>query len=253
MAKGGVGVVLACSVIYLLLGLLGLQLAIPPGYSSPVWPAAGVGIAFARRWGAWGVLGSALGHLAVNLTLGSLSVAVLLAAGGAITHYLGGKILATCRSLESPREVAAYALLLPCACTISASLGTGIVWVSGAIGPDQVAANWVSWWIGDSFGALLYAPTCWAWIGDGPTARIRRAPLTLLSLGVTGLGAAAAMGSLGDYERIVIDLLAFSTVMISALLTTGYFAIESRVLVKQREETRGSLERLNQMIREMED
>lgn len=41
--------VLGIAAAYYATGRLGLLLAIPPGYASPVWPAAGIALARSRR------------------------------------------------------------------------------------------------------------------------------------------------------------------------------------------------------------
>ena len=37
--------------LYFLFGRLALQLALPPGYASPIWPAAGIALAFVLIYG----------------------------------------------------------------------------------------------------------------------------------------------------------------------------------------------------------
>lgn len=69
---------------YFVLGSAGLALAIPPGYASPVFPAAGFAVAMALQWGNRVLPGVWIGSLAINLAVafkdGSLSWTSLLSA-----------------------------------------------------------------------------------------------------------------------------------------------------------------------------
>ena len=71
---------------YLVLGTLGLSLAIPPGYASPVFPAAGFALAVLIHYGnralpaVW--FGSLLLNLGVAFSNGGISPTALLVALG---------------------------------------------------------------------------------------------------------------------------------------------------------------------------
>jgi hypothetical protein len=54
-------------VAYLLMARFGLLLAIQPGNASPLFPAAGVGLAAAFVWGRWAVAAVAAAALVANL------------------------------------------------------------------------------------------------------------------------------------------------------------------------------------------
>jgi integral membrane sensor domain MASE1 len=58
--------------LYVLTGLLGLQLAIPPGYSTIIWPASGIAIGMLLVHGARLWPGILLGSFAVNAYHGSI-------------------------------------------------------------------------------------------------------------------------------------------------------------------------------------
>ena len=71
-------------VLYALLGALGLTLAIPPGYASPVFPAAGFALAVALHRGVavlpWVGLGSLLLNLGLAARSGHLGTSAVVAA-----------------------------------------------------------------------------------------------------------------------------------------------------------------------------
>ena len=83
---------LAIVAIYALLGWLGLALAIPPGYASPVFPASGFALAVTLHYGIrvlpaiW--IGSLLLNIVVALMHGNLSATPLIAAAGIATGAL---------------------------------------------------------------------------------------------------------------------------------------------------------------------
>lgn len=113
------------SVGYLVLGILGLSLAIPPGYASPVFPAAGFALAVVAQLGMrqlpaiW--VGSVLLNVGVALSQGNLSATGLLVAfgiatGSTLQACLGAflihrNICASGLRLESLREIVKFLTL----------------------------------------------------------------------------------------------------------------------------------------------
>lgn len=84
--------------LYLVLGALGLSLAISPGYSSPVFPAAGLALALSLQFGRHGVWAVLLGSFALNFDQSLLNaaaltdaavLAILIASGSALQCTLG--------------------------------------------------------------------------------------------------------------------------------------------------------------------
>ena len=59
--------VILVAVSYALLGLLSLRLAIPPGYATPVFPSAGIGLAAALLCGRCGLVAVFLGTLLLQI------------------------------------------------------------------------------------------------------------------------------------------------------------------------------------------
>ena len=110
---------------YALLGAAGLTMAIPPGYASPVFPAAGLALAcvlmFGRRalFGVW--LGSAmlnLSHSWLNGTLSLSTVAVVaaIAIGSTLQAWAGSWLVnrwqgTAWRDMEREQDALAFLLL----------------------------------------------------------------------------------------------------------------------------------------------
>jgi len=158
---------------YTLLGAAGLALAIPPGYASPIFPAAGLALAcalwFDRRIliSIW--LGSAGLNLA-NLWLnGALNPATAVAAAGIATGalmqawagvWLVNRWHGPVRNGDKETEDAFGLLLLGGAlsCILSASTGVTSLYTSGVIEPGNYLFSWWNWYMGDVLGVLIVTP-----------------------------------------------------------------------------------------------
>lgn len=157
---------LAVAAAYLLLGKLALLLAIPPGYATAVWPAAGVALVVMIVGDARLAVGLWLGSFLVNADLGSarsLAIAAVVAAGATVQAAAGAALVRRRvpwpSPLEDPRDT--LALLLrggPVACVISATTGVTTLYVAGEIAAGDAAFSWLTWWVGDTIGCVLLAP-----------------------------------------------------------------------------------------------
>lgn len=159
--------------IYALLGIAGLQLAIPPGYASAVFPAAGISFAAILYGGnrllpgAW--LGSAIINLWVawrhdNLDATSLLVALIIALGAAFQAWVAVFLVRyhlkdNWRILDNDSDILRFLMLAgPLACLISASWANCTLALFKFMSVTEWAFNWWNWWIGDTIGVLLFAP-----------------------------------------------------------------------------------------------
>jgi diguanylate cyclase (GGDEF)-like protein/PAS domain S-box-containing protein len=188
-------------------------LALPPGYASPLFPAAGVGLALAVLAG-WRVLpGVALGALLLHLpdawlgpgiapAVGALAAAAA-TVGSTLQAWLGARLIRRCvhPAIDSGRDVLRFLLLTPLICTVSASVAVPSLAGLGLIPASIQLGTWVSWWVGDSIGVLLAAPLAWIVCGEPRPLWWRRklmvaVPLLLLA------GAVVAMYELAiNWER----------------------------------------------------
>ena len=163
---------LLLTVAYVVSGKLGLMLALPPGYSSPIFPPAGIAVAAAliggRRTLPWIFLGSLLLNVWIGYsasqqisTIG-FTIAALIAISSMLQAFIGGwslrRVIGYPVSLDHGGEVLRFLLLAPLVCLTSATLSVGSLLAFGMI--DQVAftANWASWWVGDTFGVVVMLP-----------------------------------------------------------------------------------------------
>lgn len=183
---------------YVLFGFLGLLLAIPPGYASPVFPAAGLALALTLVSGYRLLPGIWIGSLGLNiwvawnqndLTQSSVLIAALLGMGAMLQAALGAWLVrrfvkARWQILMREQEIFTFFLLSgPLSCMISASVAHLTLFFSGAIGADGISWSWWNWWSGDTFGVLVFAPLSLAFLGSQSYWKTRKAviaPITLI-------------------------------------------------------------------------
>ncbi|ATE60414.1 EAL domain-containing protein [Thauera sinica] len=165
-------VCLVICLAYWLTGFASLQLAVPPGYTAPAFPPAGIALSALlifglRTWpavclgsllvqfsAAWPLLGtpgwSVLGPLIVP------AGATLQAVAGAL---LARRLIAFPNALDTPRPVVLFlAVAAPLSSLISPSIAVPALVRAGIIPPAEAAFNWWTWWTGDTLGVLIAAP-----------------------------------------------------------------------------------------------
>ena len=217
-------VVLLLALGYLALGLIGLLLAIPPGYASPVFPAAGLALACLLRFGWRALPGVWLGSLLLNLahaaaggTLTPVTAGVAAwIAVGASAQAAAGRILVVrwlgSRWSELEREQDAVAFLLlggALAGLVSASLSVPGLALAGVIDRPDLRFTWWTWYVGDVLGVLVFAPLCLCFLGDPHglwrERRHRIAGPMLLVIGLAALAFHATARWEADAERTQLE------------------------------------------------
>src|SRR6218665_2536606 len=167
---------LGLALAYAALGMLGLQLVVPPDSAAPLYPAAGLALAALLSLGLRHAPAIALGSFAVNLLLAvergqpSLLSPALIGLGAALQALAGAwavrRWVAQPLTLTEPRDLARFSLLgAALACVICPSAGTLALLSTGAIDASQWAGTWAAWWVGDTMGVLIAAPISLTLIG----------------------------------------------------------------------------------------
>ncbi len=173
---GLVGIVAAA---YFLAAELGLSLASAHTNVSPVWPPTGIAIAallvFGRRL--WPAV--FLGALAANLwTEVSIPVAAGIALGNTLEALAAYHLLnfrspfdESFSSLKTVLKFVLFAVVV--SPMISATIGSVSLCVGGEAQWADFGRLWLTWWLGDGFGALIVAPFLLAWSGrkNPPTSK----------------------------------------------------------------------------------
>ena len=182
--------VLCLAVVYYIAGRLALLMAIPPGYATAVWPAAGTALAGILVWGKRVWPGIVLGSFCINFptSLESLAAAWtlkpwLVAAtlgGGAALQAVAGALLVRRRVSHATlfaSEIEMVKILLlagPLACLVSATVGVSSLWIAGTISGTEAPFSWWTWWVGDTIGVLVVLPVFLTWIAPARQLSWRR-------------------------------------------------------------------------------
>ena len=163
------------ALIYAALGWAGLSLAIPPGYASPLFPAAGFAAALMLLSGLRAWAGIFLGSLVLNAfagggvsSLSSLVVPALIAAGATAQAWVAAMLVMRLtgdgwRSMEVAGETVRSLLAAgPAASLVSASVGVTTLLATGVVARGDYLYTWWTWWAGDALGVMIALPLCLA-------------------------------------------------------------------------------------------
>ncbi len=167
------GSLLAAVLAYVVLGASGLALAIPPGYASPIFPAAGLAVALALCFGNRILSGIWFGSLIINLIVAwqhgrldgaSIIVAGALASGAALQTWAARWMILrwvgdNWRLLQSEKDIILFLVAgAPFACLVSATFGNGTLYFAGLVTAEDFFYSWCNWWTGDTLGILIFTP-----------------------------------------------------------------------------------------------
>jgi len=186
------------ALFYYLTGKAALLLAVPPGYASPIWPAAGLALTCVLLFGRGVWPGIVIGHFLVNVgtsldiattdaMMKSVIIPVAIGIGGALQAILGSFLIRRNIGWPNPlvneKEIFLFFLLGgPLACLVSSSIGVTILLIAGIASHDQIAANWLVWWLGDTLGVLLAPPLILVWLAKPEKLWGRRRKLLFLPI-----------------------------------------------------------------------
>jgi diguanylate cyclase (GGDEF)-like protein/PAS domain S-box-containing protein len=163
---------LLLSVAYVFSGKLGLMLALPPGYVSPIFPPAGIAVAAVLIAGRMTLPWIFAGSLILNIWVGysasgqidamGLELAIIIAIASMLQAAIGGwglrRAIGYPVSLDHSTAVLRFLLLAPVICLASASFSVSGLWAMGIIDTASFAINWASWWVGDTLGLVVLLP-----------------------------------------------------------------------------------------------
>ena len=196
----GVTAFVGLALIYFLAGKLGLQLAFLHASASPVWPPAGVALGGLlvlgyRTWPAIFV-----GAFLVNVTTaGNLGTSLAIAAGNTLEGLCGAWLVnhfadGPC-AFERSKNVFKFAFAAVASALVSPSIGLTSLALAGFADWASYGTIWMTWWLGDATGDLIFAPIVilwgigsrWRWSGK-KDLEVGLLFLLLLVLGETVFG-----------------------------------------------------------------
>ncbi len=165
---------LLLAVLYVAFGWLGLQLAVPPGYATTIWPASGIAVAGLLFFGGGLASGVFVGSFLLNayvsgavgadgLNAGALAIALAIASGSTLQALFAAlvlrRIFGVPVALKKVADIVVFALLAgPVPAVIAASVGVSTLFVAGVLPQTAIVDNWLTWWTGDLVGIAVFLP-----------------------------------------------------------------------------------------------
>jgi signal transduction histidine kinase len=151
-------------VLYFVGAKVGLHLAYANKNVTAVWPPTGIAVACLLLVGLRLAPGVYLGAFLANVSNGAgLETSLLISIGNTLAPVVAALLLSRVARIRLDllrvQDVAALLLLGgPLAMTVSATLGTASLVVSGALPSAAYWSVWPTYWIGDAIGVIIVAP-----------------------------------------------------------------------------------------------
>jgi signal transduction histidine kinase len=156
------------TLVYFIVGKLGLMLASLHASASPVWPSAGIALAAILVLGyrVWPAI--FIGAFLVNVTnAGDVATSLAIAIGNTLEAVVGGWLVVRFARgknfCDRPQDVFKFALVAATSTAISPSFGVTSLAFAGFADWTHYGAIWVTWWLGDVTGALVFTPLVLLW------------------------------------------------------------------------------------------
>ena len=156
------------AVIYFIAGKLGLMLASMHTSASPVWPPAGIALAALlllgyRAWpaifiGAFLVNVTIAGNVATSFAIGTGNTLEALVGAWLVNRFAGGTNV-----FDRPEGVFRFALAAGISAIISPTFGVTSLGVASFADWANYGAIWLTWWLGDLTGVLVFTPLVLLW------------------------------------------------------------------------------------------
>ena len=160
---------LGLAVAYALTGLLGMQLAAPPGNVTPVWLPAGLAVAALLMFGHRVWPGITVGSWFLNVivfpepaplpvkVVGGLAIAICSTVGLVLIHWLTERAPQK-HVLSRPSALVAFWGWVLAGAGVNATGGALVTVLLGGLSIANLPSFWFTWWLGDTVGILLLAP-----------------------------------------------------------------------------------------------
>ena len=163
---------LLLTVSYIVFGKLGLMLALPPGYASPIFLPAGIALAAALIGGRmtlpWIFIASLLLNLWVSysaiplISILSFITALIIAIASMLQATVGAwglrRLIGYPTALAQGSDILRFLILAPLISLTSAGISVSGLLILGHIDPASYFSSFASWWVGDTLGVLVAFP-----------------------------------------------------------------------------------------------
>src|SRR5213595_120628 len=156
------------TLVYFLAGKLGLKLAFLHSSASPVWPPAGVALGALlllgyRTWpaifvGAFLVNVTTAGNFGTSLAIGTGNTMEALCGAWLVNRFAAGLDV-----FERSKNVFKFAFAAVASTVVSPTIGVTSLALAGFADWARYGAIWMTWWLGDAAGDLIFAPLVILW------------------------------------------------------------------------------------------
>lgn len=167
------------AVVYFAAGKLSLKLAFLHASASPVWPPAGIALAAFLLFGLrlWPAI--FIGAFLVNFTTaGNILTSLGIAAGNTLEALIGACLIQRfaggIRVFERAYDVFRFALAAALSTFVSPTIGLTGLAVAGFASWANYPDIWLTWWLGDLGGVVMFAPLLVLWLAQ-PLRRLNPA------------------------------------------------------------------------------
>ena len=157
------------TLVYFVVGKFGLMLASLHASASPVWPSAGIALAAMLFFGyhVWPAI--FVGAFLVNVTnAGDVTTSLAIATGNTLEALAGAwMVIRFARGknfCDRPQDVFKFALIAATSTLISPAFGVTSLALAGFADWTHYGAIWLTWWLGDVTGDLVFTPLVVLWI-----------------------------------------------------------------------------------------
>ena len=193
-------VMLGIALLYLVTARLGLMLAIDDGVVTAVWPPSGVALAGLLLFGRGVWPGVWIGSFAANLwpllerspapsIATAVIVSMILAAGSTGAAWLSAwalrKYVSPRKAITGVQQVGLF-FLLGCllGCLLSSVNGATTLCLFGLSPMSAWRGIWLTWWMGDAFGVLVFTPALLSWLQRDSRFKLERPIEAIMCLGL---------------------------------------------------------------------
>ncbi len=168
---------------YFVVGLIGMALAVPPSNATLIFPAAGLAVAAALRFGSPAILAVGLGQFFMHLvrhasapeppTATLLSCWLVISIGAAAQAAVAVLIVQLWKGRDwqaAIYELHTFGFLFlsgAVSSVVSASVGIGILSAAGFVEPGESGRVWLNWYTGDTLGVFIFAPLTLVLLHEG--------------------------------------------------------------------------------------
>src|SRR5213596_4225690 len=167
-AFSGLPIIGLLTLVYFVAGKFGLMLASLHASASPVWPPAGIALAALlllgyRVWpaifvGAFLVNVTTAGNVATSCAIATGNTLEAIAGAWLVNRFAGGKNV-----FDRPQGVFKFALAAAISAVVSPLFGVTSLTLDGFADWTNYGAIWVTWWLGDLTGDLIFTPLVLLW------------------------------------------------------------------------------------------